>query len=342
MAGIRKRLDMRAQNARESKDRILALKQAVKDLSASVASFKAEKIDADGALEDADDVAARQRGKLNQIETDLRDVRRRKEVNLELVHHLTMSKERYDLQSKSISDHIWETYGLLMDAVEEPMPEDADVGSLRETISMLRERLKNIGEVNALAINEYEEEKQRLDLFETQIADLAEAEQKLLSTIDEINTTATELFTNTFNQVRVNFKKVFNTLFEENDYCDLLLDGSVEDPLEQKIQIVANPRGKRPSNIEQLSGGEKTLTAIALLFAIYLVKPSPFCILDEVDAPLDDANVERFSAMIKSFSTDTQFIVITHNKKTMENSEMLYGVTMPEMGVSKLVAVKMD
>lgn len=342
MAGIRKRLDMRAQNARESKDRILALKQAVKDLSVSVASFKAEKIDADGALEDADDVAARQRGKLNQIETDLRDVRRRKDVNLELVHHLTMSKERYDLQSKSISDHIWETYGLLMDAVVEPMPEDADVGSLRETISMLRERLKNIGEVNALAINEYEDEKQRLDLFETQIADLAEAEHKLLSTIDEINTTATDLFTNTFDQVRVNFKKVFNTLFEENDVCDLLLDGSVEDPLEQKIQIVANPRGKRPSNIEQLSGGEKTLTAIALLFAIYLVKPSPFCILDEVDAPLDDANIERFSAMIKSFSTDTQFIVITHNKKTMENSEMLYGVTMPEMGVSKLVAVRMD
>ncbi len=292
MAGIRKRLDMRAQNARESKDRILALKQTVKDLSVSVASLKAEKIDADAALEDADDVAARQRGKLN--------------------------------------------------AVDEPMPEDADVGSLRETISMLRERLKNIGEVNALAIDEYEAEKQRLDLFETQITDLAEAEQKLLSTIDEINATATDLFTTTFNQVRDNFKKVFNTLFEENDYCDLLLDGSVDDPLEQKIQIVANPRGKRPSNIEQLSGGEKTLTAIALLFAIYLVKPSPFCILDEVDAPLDDANVERFSAMIKSFSTDTQFIVITHNKKTMENCEMLYGVTMPEVGVSKLVAVKMD
>ncbi len=342
MSGIRKRLDIRAQNARESKDRILAIKQNIKDLSVTLAALKSEKIDADGVMEESDDVAARHRGKLNQIETDLRDMRRRKEVNLELVHHLTMSKERYDLQAKTISDHIWETYGLMMDAVEETIPEDAEAGSLRETISMLRERLKNIGEVNPLAIDEYEEEKQRLDLFETQIADLAEAEEKLLATIDEINTTATTLFTTTFNQVRNNFKKVFITLFDENDVCDLLLDGSVEDPLEQKIQIVANPRGKRPSNIEQLSGGEKTLTAIALLFAIYLVKPSPFCILDEVDAPLDDANIERFSSMIKTFSTDTQFIVITHNKKTMENSEMLYGVTMPEIGVSKLVAVKMD
>ncbi len=342
MAGIKKRLDMRAQNARDSKDRILSLKKQVVELTDSVAKLKAEKIDADASLEEADEIAARHRGKLNQIETDLREVRRRKEVNMELVHHLTMSKERYDLQAKNISDHVWEQYGLLMEAVVDTMPEDSEPGTIRETISNLRERLKNIGEVNALAIDEFEEEKTRLDVFEKQIADLAEAEQKLLVTIDEINQTATDLFTTTFDQVRINFKKVFNTLFEEHDICDLVLDDSIDDPLEQKIQIIANPRGKRPSNIEQLSGGEKTLTAIALLFAIYLVKPSPFCILDEVDAPLDDANVERFSSMIKTFSTDTQFIIITHNKKTMENSEMLYGVTMPEVGVSKLVAVKMD
>lgn len=342
IAGIHKRLEIRAANAKESKQRILEAQEQIRVSTSDLTRAKADKADADGALAEADEIAARYRGRLNQIETDLRDVRRRKEVNLELVHHLGMSKERYEMQAGAIADHVWETYGLLMEAVTEELPEDAEPGAVRETISTLRERLKNIGEVNALAIHEYEEENARLQLFEQQIADLNEAEQKLLATIDEINTTATNLFMNTFEQVRENFKTVFHTLFQENDDCDLKLDDSSDDPLERKINIIANPRGKRPSNIEQLSGGEKTLTAIALLFAIYLVKPSPFCILDEVDAPLDDANVDRFAGMIRRFSRDTQFIIITHNKKTMEHSEMLYGVTMPEVGISKLVAVKLD
>ena len=154
------------------------------------------------------------------------------------------------------------------------------------------------------------------------------AEAQLLETIDEINTTATQRFNDTFGEIRTNFQKVFKTLFNEDDYCDLLIE--------------AQPKGKRPSGINQLSGGEKTLTAIALLFAIYLVKPSPFCVLDEVDAPLDDANIERFAKMIRNFSEETQFIIITHNKKTMSKAEMMYGVTMPETGVSRLVGVRMD
>lgn len=342
IAGIHKRLETRAANARESKDRILESQAEIRRLTEDIARHKSDKIDADATLAEADDIAARYRGRLNQIETDLREIRRRKDVNLELLHHLGMSKERYELQAQTIADHVWEAYGMLMDAVAEKLPEGSDTGTVRETISHLRERLKNIGEVNALAIEEYEQESARLDLIEKQVADLNEAEAKLLSTIDEINTTATNLFMTTFELVRENFKTVFQTLFDENDDCDLRLDDNSDDPLERKINIIANPRGKRPSNIEQLSGGEKTLTAIALLFAIYLVKPSPFCILDEVDAPLDDANVDRFASMIRRFSRDTQFIIITHNKKTMEHSEMLYGVTMPEIGVSKLVAVKLD
>jgi chromosome segregation protein len=342
IAGILKRLELRAENAKDSKNKILALKNEVEELKVRLASLKRDKMDADELFAEAEETVARQRGRINQIDEDLVDIRRKKDINVELVHHLGMAKSRFDMQSKSIADHIWETYGLLMDQVQDEMPDDIEPSAVKEQITMLKERLKNIGEVNKLAISEYDEEKTRLDTFESQMADLNDAEEKLRQTIAEINQTANERFSKTFEEIRVNFQTVFHTLFEENDHCDLLLENNDEDPLDRKINIIANPRGKRPSNIEQLSGGEKTLTAIALLFAIYLVKPSPFCILDEVDAPLDDANVERFTSMIKKFSKSTQFVIITHNKKTMEKSEMLYGVTMPEMGVSKLVAVKMD
>jgi len=342
IAGIKKRLESRATSAREAKDRILSYKEQIASLSVALEELRRNKTEADQALNEAEERAARQRGRINETEDELREVRRKREINTDLVHHLSMARERFDMQLKSIADHVWETYGLLMEQVDEPMPEDTEPAAVKETIKMLRERLKNIGEVNKLAIEEYEEEKTRLDTFESQMHDLNEAETKLRQTIAEINDTANKRFTETFDEIRTNFRTVFHTLFDENDHCDLILDDNAEDPLDRKIHIVANPRGKRPSNIEQLSGGEKTLTAIALLFAIYLVKPSPFCILDEVDAPLDDANVGRFTTMIKKFSKDTQFIIITHNKNTMEKSEVLYGVTMPETGVSKLVAVKME
>ncbi|HKQ57989.1 MAG TPA: AAA family ATPase, partial [Candidatus Eisenbacteria bacterium] len=155
----------------------------------------------------------------------------------------------------------------------------------------------------------------------------------------KINTTASELFVETFAKVQGHFRDVFKTLFEGGD-CELRAIG--EDPLECEIEIVAKPRGKHLQSISLMSGGERALTAIALLFAIYLVKPSPFCLLDEVDAPLDDANVERFIRMLKRFSEKSQFVVITHNKKSMEAANRLYGVTMQELGVSRLVSVRWD
>jgi chromosome segregation protein len=253
-----------------------------------------------------------------------------------------MAREKFELQGQGLSDHIWETYGILMDQVQEQLPEEFTPEEAKLRIGWLRQKLNSIGEVNPLAIEEFREEKERLSFYEEQIEDLQKAESEMRETIDEINRTATERFNETFEKIRENFKSVFNTLFHEDDYCDLLIQEEVEDPLEAKIDIRANPKGKRPSSINQLSGGEKTLTAIALLFAIYLVKPSPFCVLDEVDAPLDDANIERFASMIRKFSADTQFIIITHNKKTMSKAEMMYGVTMPETGVSRLVGVKLD
>jgi chromosome segregation protein len=166
-----------------------------------------------------------------------------------------------------------------------------------------------------------------------------QAKAQLLEAIEKINLTASQMFSETFAKVQINFKDIFKTLFEGGD-CELRMLG--EDPMEAEIEIVAKPRGKHLQSITLMSSGERALTAIALLFAIYLVKPSPFCLLDEVDAPLDDANVERFLNMLKRFGDRTQFVVITHNKKTMESAGCIYGVTMQELGVSKLVSVNLD
>ncbi len=155
----------------------------------------------------------------------------------------------------------------------------------------------------------------------------------MLQTIQEIETTATNQFLNAFNSVRDNFINVFRNLFTEDDQCDLLLENP-DKPLESNIQIIAKPKGKRPQTVNQLSGGEKTLTATALLFALYLLKPAPFCIFDEVDAPLDDINIEKFNNIIRNFSSDSQFIIVTHNKQTMAAVDVIYGVFMQEQGVS--------
>jgi chromosome segregation protein len=159
-----------------------------------------------------------------------------------------------------------------------------------------------------------------------------------MNTIDEIESRAKEQFMDAFNRARENFIEVFRTLFTAEDTCDLVLTNP-ESPLESEIDIIAKPKGKRPQTINQLSGGEKTLTAISLLFSLYLLKPAPFCVLDEVDAPLDDANVGKFNDMIRRFSDRSQFILVTHNKATMSAADVLYGVTMQEEGVSRVVPV---
>jgi chromosome segregation protein len=340
--GIKDRLNQRAEQAKSSKNQIVALREQLELAEDELREQLVHKETAEKEYNEAEEDCARQRGKINLLEENLKEARRKKDSSQELLYSLELAKSKLEMEQKNINDHVWETYNLTIDQIEQQLPEDTDISTAQETIFTLKQRLKNIGEVNPLAIKEYEEEQQRLDHFEEQISDLESAEEQLIETIQEINKNAQERFNRTFREIRENFRTVFNTLFEENDHCDLVIDEKAEDPLEAKIEITANPRGKRPSVIEQLSGGEKTLTAIALLFAIYLVKPSPFCVMDEVDAPLDDPNILRFTKLLRKFSNDTQFIVITHNKTTMEKSEMMYGVTMPEVGVSKLVGVRLD
>jgi chromosome segregation protein len=218
-----------------------------------------------------------------------------------------------------------------------PLPPDATRAQKRERLRYLQEKLRSLGPVNLLAVQDYDERRERLRFLQSQKKDLETAREELLTAIQKINRTASDLFLRTFEEVDRNFKQVFSSLFEGGEAA-LTLTG--EDPLEAEIDILARPRGKKPQSLSLLSGGEKALTAIALLFAIYLVKPSPFCILDEVDAPLDDANIDRFVRLLGQFSEKTQFIVVTHNKKTMEVADCLYGVTMEEPGVSKLVSVQ--
>jgi len=226
----------------------------------------------------------------------------------------------------------------LDDILDQPRISETPVEELQSNSDRMRKRLENIGEVNPTAIEAYTEMKKRYEFILEQKNDLVSAKESLLQTIQEVEATANQQFLDTFNKVRENFQKVFKALFTEEDTADMIL----VDPTnlaETGIDIVAKPKGKRPSSITQLSGGEKTLTATALLFAIYLIKPAPFCILDEVDAPLDDANVGKFTQMIKKFSDNSQFIIVTHNKQTMSCVDVIYGVTMQEPGVSKLVPV---
>ena len=220
------------------------------------------------------------------------------------------------------------------------MATDLDDDALRGEADEVRAQLEQLGPVNLLAIEEHEETQRRLDFLTAQRADLAEARASLQQAIREIDTTARELFLTTFSQVRDNFRQIFMSLFGGGE-CDLVLENP-ELPLDCDIEIHASPRGKKTQRINLLSSGERALVALSLLFGIFLTKPSPFCLLDEVDAPLDDANVGRFVRMLNQFKSRTQFIVITHNPRTStEAADAVYGVTMQEPGVSSLVSVRM-
>ena len=277
----------------------------------------------------------------NKYEKQLNDLRNKRQEVSDKIHSLEIKENEINFRIENIKQHILENYSTELTLKQYDDLETFNFDETNKEVLSYKEKLKNIGPVNLLAYSEFEEEKSRLDFLHKQRDDLIESEKDLIKTINEINDTAQKLFLDTFEQIRQNFKQIFQTLFNPGDEADLILEENV-DPLEAKIEIVAKPKGKRPTSIELLSGGEKTLTATALLFAIYLVKPSPFCILDEVDAPLDDANIDRFTKLLKEFSDRTQFIIVTHNKRTMEAAETMYGVTMQEEGISKLVGVRFE
>ncbi len=218
--------------------------------------------------------------------------------------------------------------------------DDRTLPQLEAELSRTKAALERLGPVNVLAVEEYEEQQERHEFLITQRTDVEESVERLRKTIREINATSSERFLATFQEVNRNFGETFQRLFRGGEAEMRLMDD--EDVLETGIEIVARPPGKRLQNLMLLSGGEKALTAVALLFALFQTKPSPFCILDEVDAPLDDVNCVRFVELLQEMAQDTQFVIITHNKITMEAAATLYGVTMEEKGVSKLVSVEIE
>jgi chromosome segregation protein len=211
-------------------------------------------------------------------------------------------------------------------------------GKIEELVAELTGKLDSMGPVNLDAIQEYDELEQRHTFLEQQNTDLVNSKAELIEVIAKINRTTKELFAETFEKIRVNFQEMFKELFGGGQANLLLTDDS--DPLESGIEIIAKPPGKQLQSITLLSGGEKTMTAVALLFAIYMVKPSPFCVLDEMDAPLDESNISRFIKILDRFVGQSQFVVITHNKRTIARADTVFGVTMEEHGVSKIVGVK--
>ena len=290
-------------------------------------------------LNEADQVYYNLRNELNDKESELRFKQKSKEQTDHLLNEIKDKLNDLKLHLAGMKERLSVEFKVDLDAIlDEERNTEIPLEDLQEKSDRMKKRLENMGEINPTAIEAFTEMKKRYEFIVEQKNDLVNAKDSLMQTIQEVEITANRLFLETFNKVRENFQNVFQALFTEDDTADMVLENP-ENLAETGIEITAKPKGKRPTSITQLSGGEKTLTATALLFAIYLIKPAPFCILDEVDAPLDDANVGKFTQMIRKFSKDSQFIIITHNKMTMASVDVIYGVTMQEAGVSRLVPV---
>ncbi len=274
-------------------------------------------------------------GVVKKIEID----RKESEQIKNQLHELEMQDKDLDYHYSTIKERMSSAYKIDLDLLED-LNKELDHQTLALEISELKRKLDSYGTVNLVAIEEYDELKQRYDFLIQQQTDLADAKESLHQAILKINRTTKLMFMETFEKVKVEFKNYFRLLFNGGDAQLFLVDEN--DPLESGIEIICRPPGKKLQNVLLLSGGEKSMSAIALIFAIFKVKPSPFCILDEIDAALDEANVDRFSRVLQEFSKNSQFIVITHNKKTIVNANIMYGITMQQSGVSKIVSVKLS
>lgn len=323
----------------ETGNELVASDNVLKEVEETLLNLMRSREQDQRTLNEADQAYYNMRNLLNEKESELRHKIREKE---QVEHLLAAIKDKLNdlkLQLAGTRERLNVEFKIqIEDILDDPRASETPAEELQEKADRMKKRLENLGEVNPTAIEAFTEMKKRYEFIVEQKNDLVDAKESLLKTIEEVETTANQKFLDTFNQVRENFMKVFKSLFTEDDQCDLVLENP-ENLAETGIDVIAKPKGKRPTSLTQLSGGERTLTATALLFAIYLIKPAPFCILDEVDAPLDDANVSKFTNMIREFSNNSQFIIVTHNKTTMSTVDVIYGVTMQEPGVSKLVSV---
>ncbi|MGE5108848.1 MAG: chromosome segregation protein SMC [Sphingobacteriales bacterium] len=336
---LKTQIDSNSAQLNEAAASIVESQGLLEGLESLLISLLQNKETEEKKLNEADQAYYNMRNALGEKESELRHLVKEKEMVEHLLSEIKDRLNELKLQLAGMKERLSVEFKVDLEQVmDEPRTTETPQEELQASVDRMKKRLENMGEVNPTAIEAFTEMKKRYEFILEQKNDLVTAKESLLQTIQEVEATANQQFLDTFNQVRENFQKVFKALFTEEDTADMILENP-ENLAETGVDIVAKPKGKRPSSITQLSGGEKTLTATALLFAIYLIKPAPFCILDEVDAPLDDANVGKFTNMIRKFSENSQFIIVTHNKQTMGSVDVIYGVTMQEAGVSKLVPV---
>jgi chromosome segregation protein len=279
------------------------------------------------------------RTKITESENEVSKLRQKKDQAEAIENELKDERNNLKLELNALKERLSVEFNVdINDLLDIEVNAAENEEDIREHTEKMKRQLDDFGAINPMAVEAYNEMSERHEFIQAQKKDLAEAKASLLATIQEIDDTAREKFMAAFIMVRENFIKVFRSLFNEEDSCDLTLSDP-QHPLESEIDIIARPKGKRPLSINQLSGGEKTLTATAILFSLYLLKPAPFCIFDEVDAPLDDTNIDKFNNIIRKFSKESQFIIISHNKRTIACTDIVYGVTMVEQGISRVVPV---
>lgn len=301
----------------------------------------AEKESMEEGLHELEQLFYTSRGLTTETEEKIARIRKNKEQVDLLVNEIKDKKNGLKIELNALKERLSIEFAIdIHNLLDTETPQEEKEEAIRERVNRLKQKLDEFGTINPMAMEAYREINERHTFIQTQKQDLLDAKTSLMQTIKEIDDTAREKFMSTFISCRAHFMNVFRSLFNEEDSCDLILSNP-DNPLESDIDIVAKPKGKRPLSINQLSGGEKTLTATALLFSLYLLKPAPFCIFDEVDAPLDDTNIDKFNTIIRQFSNQSQFIVVSHNKRTIANTDIIYGVTMVEQGVSQIVAVDM-
>ncbi|MCF7848446.1 MAG: hypothetical protein K9M45_06310, partial [Kiritimatiellales bacterium] len=328
-------------------------KRRIEELQASITEKKATIEPLETRLKETEEHLGQQREKreetiqmLTSAETRLRGLRETLEERLNGKSKLEVERAEYKMRDNNAIERITSTYHIAqdeMDEVEPPRWENDEIpprDTLETRVAEIQAKLDSMGPVNLVAIEEHAEYEERFAFLNKQQDDLQAAKHQLLEMIKMINATTTEMFQETFNKVNENFQVMFKQLFGGGSAKLVLTDD--EDVLDSGIEIIARPPGKKLQTISLLSGGERTMTAVALLFSLFIVKPSPFCVLDELDAALDDANINRFVETLKGFLTRSQFIVITHNRQTIAAAATIYGVTMETRGVSKVVSMKFN
>ncbi len=282
---------------------------------------------------------------IRQQEDGLEGERKKRDINITEDSRLKEKISEIKLQYSTLRERMSVEFQIEVETITESVFEENisnyTLDGVETQLLRVRQQIQSFGEINPMALEAFHEMQERHSFIKAQAQDLYQSKGSLLKTISEIDETAKTKFMETFYAVRTHFISVFRSLFTDNDTCDLILV-TPDSPLDSEIDIIAKPKGKRPLTITQLSGGEKTLTAVALLFSIYLIKPAPFCVFDEVDAPLDDANIDKFNNIIRDFSKESQFIIVTHNKRTMAATNVMYGITMEDTGISRMLPVSLD